>query len=216
MRRQSWIAIAGITGLSLGGGVALASDSMSPEVISGCYNPSGTLRILNAAAGQTCNSNETPISWNEIGPEGPAGPQGEQGPAGVAGPQGEQGPAGVAGPQGEQGPAGPTYVATGLVGPDGTVGFTQGPVPTVERTALGTYSFSITGMGSGCLTPQLTGYYTTQTIYFGGGSCSAGGLTTTVFTGDGNDAPWSYTIVGVGSSSGAALKSSGLMPLPGK
>ncbi len=53
------------------------------------------------------------------GPQGPAGPQGEQGPQGATGPQGEQGLQGPAGPQGEQGLQGPT-------GPQGEQGL-QGP-----------------------------------------------------------------------------------------
>lgn len=38
------------------------------------------------------------------GPQGPAGPRGEEGPQGPAGPRGEEGPQGVPGPQGPAGP----------------------------------------------------------------------------------------------------------------
>ena len=43
----------------------------------------------------------------EMGPQGPAGPQGETGATGPQGPQGETGEQGPAGPQGETGPQGP-------------------------------------------------------------------------------------------------------------
>lgn len=67
----------------------------------------------------------------ETGPQGPqgpkgdtgdTGPQGETGPQGPAGPQGETGPQGPAGPQGEQGPPG----LQGVAGPAGANG-AQGP-----------------------------------------------------------------------------------------
>ena len=57
----------------------------------------------------------------EVGPMGPAGPQGELGPMGPAGPQGELGPMGPAGPQGELGPMGPQG-AQGIQGVKGDVG----------------------------------------------------------------------------------------------
>lgn len=62
--------------------------------------------------------------WNlqgKPGPQGPAGPIGNQGPAGQPGPQGPAGPIGNQGPvgpignQGQQGPQGPA----GLQGPNG-------------------------------------------------------------------------------------------------
>ena len=54
-------------------------------------------------------------SGGGVGPQVPAGPQGETGPQGPAGPQGETGPQGPAGPQGPQGPQ-------GGVGPQGSAG----------------------------------------------------------------------------------------------
>ena len=42
------------------------------QVINGCYQTrTGQLRIVNDLA--ECRSSETPISWNIIGPQGPAG-----------------------------------------------------------------------------------------------------------------------------------------------
>src|SRR5262245_57276572 len=69
--------------------------------IAGCYNKSGgTLRVIDASVTK-CASNETSLTWNQIGPQGPVGPQGPAGPQGAVGPQGP------VGPQGQQGPAGP-------------------------------------------------------------------------------------------------------------
>lgn len=53
----------------------------------GCLTKGGD--IVNVAIGslpkKPCNDNQKQISWNEIGPEGPAGPQGEPGPQGPPG-----------------------------------------------------------------------------------------------------------------------------------
>ncbi|HWZ71197.1 MAG TPA: hypothetical protein VN326_06920 [Casimicrobiaceae bacterium] len=55
------------------------------NTINGCYNKvGGGLRVIDATVTQ-CKSNETPISWNEVGPEGPVGPIGPQGPQGAMG-----------------------------------------------------------------------------------------------------------------------------------
>jgi hypothetical protein len=59
-------------------------------VINGCVaKKTGILRIPTTDEG--CRKDETPISWNQVGPEGPEGPEG---------PQGEQGEPGIQGPQG--------------------------------------------------------------------------------------------------------------------
>lgn len=114
LRVGASIALAGA--LVATGAVLVASaeiPSSSDGVIHGCYqrpgllaNP-GALRVVDTEAGQRCRSNETALSWRQIGETGPAGPAGPQGPAGAAGPQGEEGPAGPPGAQGEPGPAGP-------------------------------------------------------------------------------------------------------------
>jgi hypothetical protein len=100
------------------GGIAWATIPDSSGVIHGCYQKNkGTLRVIDTDQGQTCDSTEQALSWNQTGPQGPVGPQGPLGPQGPAGPQGPkgetgpQGPAGPAGPQGmqgSQGPAGPS------------------------------------------------------------------------------------------------------------
>lgn len=111
-RRIVVLVLAGLALFAVGGGAALATIPGSGGVISGCYaNKGGNLRVIDAPAA-SCKSTESPLSWNETGPQGPQGPQGapgakgDPGPQGPQGPQGQQGPKGDAGPQGPQGPSG--------------------------------------------------------------------------------------------------------------
>jgi hypothetical protein len=54
------------------------------NVIHGCYKKNnGQLRIVNNPS--QCNPSEVPISWNQVGLQGPEGPQGEPGPPGAPG-----------------------------------------------------------------------------------------------------------------------------------
>lgn len=111
-----------------GGGVALATELSSSPVdasgmIHGCYsntalNGSHVFVLQNAST--SCPKGTTPISWNEVGPTGPAGspgPTGASGAAGSPGAQGSPGPTGAAGPTGSAGPAGVSY---GLYGSSST------------------------------------------------------------------------------------------------
>ena len=102
------------------------------------------------------------------------------------------------------------FLATGLVDTAGNVSFTQGPVPTVTHPSAGTYGFTISGVGSGCPLPQLTlfeaGAAPTGTIFFGGGACGGGTITTTVFMGSGTDQYWSYMLVGDPPSGAAPVQ----------
>jgi hypothetical protein len=79
-------------------GVALYASIPAPGgVINGCYKKSGgTLRIVDSGI-ESCNSNEIPVNWNQIGPQGAAGAPGAAGPSGPVGPQGSVGPQGPAG-----------------------------------------------------------------------------------------------------------------------
>jgi hypothetical protein len=53
------------------------------QVIDACVKKDGAIRIVGSSA--DCRSNESAISWNVTGPEGPQGPVGEQGPVGDQG-----------------------------------------------------------------------------------------------------------------------------------
>lgn len=60
------------------------------DVIHGCVQKrSGKLRIVSDPS--KCKWWETPISWNQAGPQGPKGDKGDVGPQGPAGPQGTVG-----------------------------------------------------------------------------------------------------------------------------
>ncbi len=96
----------------------------------------GNLRLIDTDQGQTCNSNETAVSWSAngatgpVGDTGPAGATGATGATGAMGASGPTGPTGLVGPQGLTGPTGAVGLAgamgptgpTGLVGPAGATG----------------------------------------------------------------------------------------------
>jgi hypothetical protein len=73
-----------------------ASQSVTSEIRACAKLENGQTRIL-LHEGDTCGSSEIPVTWNVIGPQGPAGPQGPPGPQGPMGPQGDQGPSGPPG-----------------------------------------------------------------------------------------------------------------------
>ena len=58
----------------------IQSSAQDGGVINGCINKAGYLRIATP-----CTKGETPISWNQMGPQGPTGPTGPTGPAGLTG-----------------------------------------------------------------------------------------------------------------------------------
>ena len=65
-----------------GGGIAYASIPDSSGVIHGCYKTeNGQLRVINVP-GKTCTPGETPLNWNQTGPNGARGPTGALGPTG--------------------------------------------------------------------------------------------------------------------------------------
>ena len=103
-------AMAGVT-------TASAAGTTPPPTINGCvHKVTGVLRVVDNSS--LCKPEETPITWNQVGPKGDTGAVGPQGPVGVPGPAGLQGPAG---PTGAVGPAGPVG-ATGAVGLTGAAG----------------------------------------------------------------------------------------------
>jgi hypothetical protein len=74
-------------------------------VIHACYRANGNLRLVDKSS---CTSGETALTWNQTGPQGPAGAPGPQGATGPAGTPGLQG---APGPQGQPGTPGPTGIA---------------------------------------------------------------------------------------------------------
>jgi len=73
------VLVVGSLGLA---GVAYAAIPGPDGVIHGCYQTiKGSLRVIDSSA--SCSAGETPLTWNQTGPQGV---QGIQGPAGPAGP----------------------------------------------------------------------------------------------------------------------------------
>ena len=63
-------------------------------VIYACYRANGNLRLVDKSS---CTSSETALTWNQTGPQGPAGTPGPQGATGPQGQPGTPGPAGIVG-----------------------------------------------------------------------------------------------------------------------
>jgi len=76
--RMGRLAVGIVVVLVLAGtAVAAASIPDASGVIHGCRSTkTGVLRVIDTDAGQTCSKDEAALSWNQIGPQGPAGPQG--------------------------------------------------------------------------------------------------------------------------------------------
>jgi hypothetical protein len=110
-------------GLMLLAGTALAVGDV---VLNGCKNDqTGSIRLLpsnlhaplNTQCDTTTSSpaqHETPISWNEIGAQGPTGAQGATGPQGDTGATGSTGAQGPTGAAGAGGLAGYQIIVSGL------------------------------------------------------------------------------------------------------
>jgi hypothetical protein len=87
--KRLFVVVGAIAGTALVGGIVYATIPDASGVIHGCVGGGGKLRTIDTDAGETCHGGETPLNWNQ------QGPQGIQGPQGLQGPQGAQGPAGV-------------------------------------------------------------------------------------------------------------------------
>jgi hypothetical protein len=98
VHRRPLAAVAAAAVLAVAGGTALAAGAIetnTPVVYNGCENvATGTIRLLPssypAPYDNTCYPStapkylrEIPISWNQVGPQGPAGAPGQ---AGIQGP----------------------------------------------------------------------------------------------------------------------------------
>ena len=150
--RRSWrLVIIAAALFAAVGGIAYATNAVSTQplatnVIQGCENGgNGNLRVV--ANNQTdCHANETPISWNLVGPQGPQGPQGPRGAIGPAGPAGATGSAGANGTNGTNGTDG----TDGTNGTNGT-SVTSSPEAAGANCAHGGSSFtSVSGTTYAC------------------------------------------------------------------
>jgi hypothetical protein len=85
-----------IVGALTVGGIAYATIPDGGGVIHGCYLKGlGTLRVIDTGKSQTCSSFETPLAWNQTGPQGSQGPTGATGATGSTGATGATGPSDV-------------------------------------------------------------------------------------------------------------------------
>ncbi len=156
-------------GIIVAGGMAIGATP--PNTYTGCLaNGTITKIAIGTSPTSACGASATKVSWNERGPRG------------------------------RRGPAGPTYVATGLVNDSGAILLSSGPVPTIERTSAGHYSFSISGLGTAtCPVPQFTGFDDNGAGVAASRStweCGEGAFSTVVVSETGQDANWSYMLVG--------------------
>ena len=100
------LVVLGVGTLALAGGLAYASIPDSDGTIHACLLKSlEQVRIIDPSE-QQCRPNETPISWNQMGPTGATGPQGATGATGPQGATGATGPQGATGATGPSGPPG--------------------------------------------------------------------------------------------------------------
>jgi len=73
-RRALWLVVASVGALALAGGIAYATIPDNQGVIHGCRNNgSGILRVIDSA-NASCTAAETPLNWNQTGPQGVPGP----------------------------------------------------------------------------------------------------------------------------------------------
>jgi hypothetical protein len=93
LRLKRWTSYA-VLGLSIAtlGGAASATHNVASE-FHACVKAGAPMRYVVSPT--SCRLGETPITWNEQGPQGLPGPQGVQGVPGPTGPMGEQGPPGA-------------------------------------------------------------------------------------------------------------------------
>jgi Type VI secretion system effector, Hcp len=95
VRKKLTLTVAAALAALAVGSVAFAAIPDSGGVINACYEKgSGKLRVTDTETNKpkACTSDESSLSWNQRGPQGP---QGEPGPQGVPGPVGPQGPSGA-------------------------------------------------------------------------------------------------------------------------
>ncbi len=199
----------GAGGVGLGAittvGVALATTT--PATYTACVTTiGGALYNVTTNGTPKCLGKDQTITWNQQGPAGATGSVGAAGPVGPAGPVGATGSVGAAGPVGPAGPvgatgaAGPEWVVSGIVASDGTPFITNEAPGTSVSTLLvspGVYQLTASGLGNGCPVPMLTAEGGNFGLEFGGGGCTGpGAVTTDVYTSDGQNHYWAFTIVG--------------------
>ena len=86
LKRPGWpvvIAVAVMSVVLAGGGLALAVGTDSEGLVACARNKDGRMRLVDDPS--DCRRRETAVSWNVAGPQGDPGVQGETGPQGADG-----------------------------------------------------------------------------------------------------------------------------------
>src|SRR5262245_1391942 len=79
------------------------AESSNSDVVAACYQKvDGSLRVIDAGAGDECRPSEKALSWNQQGPPGTPGQPGEPGQPGQPGEPGQPGAPGADGVSGYQ------------------------------------------------------------------------------------------------------------------
>ena len=119
----------------------------SGGTITGCYPSAGPLKplsLIDPSTGATCPPGLTQITFNQTGPQGPAGATGPTGSAGAQGTAGAPGATGQTGPQGPQGTTG-AQGPTGATGPQGPAGPAGSSTPSPTANVVGTVTVDFSG-----------------------------------------------------------------------
>jgi hypothetical protein len=180
------------------GSAGVAYGLVANGVIAACYNnATGILRVATATAPCIVAGNrilveapwllETPVTWNEVGPQGATGATGATGAKGDTGAVGSTGPQGLGGATGATGATGGTG-ATGAMGPQGPAG--AGGALTSLNSLIG--MTCNTGVGIGTLAIAY-GPPPNETVTF---TCNA----TTMY-------PLNLTVTRTGTASGTVTSS---------
>ncbi len=106
--RVALVFVTFVLGSLVGAGTFALANSNDTVYYACVNNSSGTIHVVDSR--DSCDRNETLISWNLRGPQGLQGPKGDTGAQGDVGPQG---PAGLQGPQGPAGQDGATGTFSG-------------------------------------------------------------------------------------------------------
>jgi hypothetical protein len=83
---RALIVVGAALALGIGGGLAVAAIPSSDGTITACMvKPGGTIRLINAEAGEACKKGEQLLTWNQQGQPGTNGTNGTNGANGVSG-----------------------------------------------------------------------------------------------------------------------------------
>src|SRR4051812_2414106 len=118
----------------------VATVAASAQVINGCVDKNGSLRIV--LAGESCKNNESPVSWNSVGPQGPVG-VGTPGRDGLNGRDGKDGRDGAPGKDGTAGSSTPAVVTVG------TADFGDGSVFQIKDFSFSVENLTTIGSATG-------------------------------------------------------------------